>query len=177
LGESAVKFVMKLPFAVTAEIFGFTLALVIQGHAAIPAVATTSGLMLAQAMVPPTGMMDAKHPMPMNERYLRRFPQPIRVGDLINLPVLDLDASTLGYVRQVVRTSGGKIELVVSYSRWWGWFGRLVAVPLEVVGIEGRQLVSLDMPLREYAAAPTWQNEDARPLPADATIKIALARD
>ena len=38
------------------------------------------------------------------------FPQPIRVGDLIGLPVLDNDSSTLGYVRQVVRTPQGKIE-------------------------------------------------------------------
>ena len=172
-----MKFVMKSPLAVTALTFGFTLALATQTHAAMPAAATGAGLMLAQAMVPPTGMMDAEHPMPMNERYLRRFPQPVRVGDLIGLPVLDLNASTLGYVRQVVRTSQGKIELIVSYSRWWGWFGRLVGVPLEMVGIEGRQLVSLDMPLREYAAAPTWQNDDAQPLRADAMIKIALARN
>ena len=172
-----MKFVMKLPLAVTALTFGFILALAIQTHAAMPAAATTSGPMLAQAMVPPTGMMDAEHPMPMNERYLRRFPQPVRVGDLIGLPVLDLNASTLGYVRQIVRTSQGKIEIIVSYSRWWGWFGRLVAVPLEVVGIEGRQMVSLDMPSREYVAAPTWQNDDAQPLPADAMIKIALARN
>ena len=25
----------------------------------------------AQAMIPPTGMMDAQHPMPMKERYLK----------------------------------------------------------------------------------------------------------
>ncbi len=172
-----MKFVIKMPLAVTALTFGFTLALAIQAKAAMPATATTSGLLLAQAMVPPTGMMDKEHPMPMNERYLRRFPQPVRVGDLIGLPVLDLDASTLGYVRQVVRAPQGKIELIVLYSRWWGWFGRPVAVPLEMVGIEGRQLVSLDMPPREYAAAPTWRNDDAQPLPADTMIKIALARN
>ncbi len=40
----------------------------------------------------------------MNEHYLKRFPQPARVGDLIDLPVLDLDSSSLGYVRLVVRT-------------------------------------------------------------------------
>jgi hypothetical protein len=114
--------------------------------------------------------------MPMNERMLRRFPQPVRVGDLIGLPVLDQDASTLGYVRQVVRTPQGNIELIISYSRWWGWFGRWVAVPIEVVGIEGLQLVSLDMPPREYAAAPTWEGHDATILPADAIIRIALAR-
>jgi hypothetical protein len=140
------------------------------------AAANTSPLMLAQAMVPPTGMMDAEHPMPMNERMLKRFPQPVRVGDLIGLPVLNENASTLGHVRQVVRTPHGNIELIVSYSRLWGWFGRPVAVPLEVVGIAGRQLVSLDMDSSEYATAPTWQANGAVALPNDATIRIALAR-
>jgi hypothetical protein len=132
---------------------------------------------IAQAMVPPTGMDDANKPMPMVERMNRRFPQPVRVGDLIGLPVLDDSASTLGYVRQVVRTAEAKIELIVSYSRWFGWFGRPVAVPIEVLGIEGRQLASLDMPRGEYASAPTWQGQNATVLPEDAMIRIALARN
>ena len=134
-------------------------------------------IVLAQAMVPPTGMDDATKPMPMVERMNRRFPQPVRVGDLIGLPVLDDRSSTLGFVRQVVRTAAGKIQLIVSYSRWFGWFGRPVAVPIEVVGIEGRQVTSLDMPRSEYAAAPTWQGRDATTLPDDATIRIALGRN
>jgi hypothetical protein len=113
-------------------------------------------IILAEAMMPPTGMMDAQHPMPMNERYGKRFPQPALVRDVLGLPVLDLNSSTLGYVEQVVRNSAGSIKFIVSYSRWWGWFGRPVAVPLEALGIEGRQLVSLDMPPGEYAAAPTF---------------------
>ena len=128
-------------------------------------------------MVPPTGMIDTEHPTPMNERMLKRFPQPVRVGDLIGLPVLNENASTLGHVRQVVRTPKGNIELIVSFSRFWGWFGRPVAVPIEVVGIEGRQLVSLDMDSDEYATAPTWQGNNATALPNDATIRIALARN
>ena len=139
--------------------------------------ATVSPLVLAQAMIPPTGMEDAAKPMPMDERMARRFPQPVRIGDLIGLPMLDDNASTLGVVRQVVRTPQGKIALIVSYSRWFGWFGHPVAVPLEVVGIEGRQLVSLDMPRSDYAAAPLWQAQDAAVLPDDATIRIALARN
>jgi hypothetical protein len=135
---------------------------------------------MAQAMVPPTGMEDADKPMPLVERMQRRFPQPVRVGDLIGLPMLNSNASTLGYVRQVVRTAAGKIELVVAYNTWFGWFGwftRPVAVPIEVVGIEGRQLASLDMPDSEYAMAPTWQSQHATALPVDATIRIALARN
>ena len=145
-------------------------------EAAASAAANDPPLMLAQAMVPPTGMMDAQHPMPMNERMLKRFPQPVRVRDLIGLPVLNENSSTLGHVRQVVRTPQGNIELIVSYSRFWGWFGRPVAVPIEVVGIAGRQLVSLDMSPDEYANAPTWQRNDATALPNDTTIRIALAR-
>src|SRR5260370_1379511 len=61
-----------------------------EGRAVPQPSATAAAFELAQAMVPRTGMMDAQHPMPMNERYLKRFPHPVRVGDLISLPVLDL---------------------------------------------------------------------------------------
>jgi hypothetical protein len=132
--------------------------------------------LLAQAMVPPTGMNDAQNPMPVDERMNRRFPQPVRVGDLIGLPVLDDNDSTLGFVRQVVSTPQGKVELVVSYSGWFGWFGRPVAVPLAAVAILGRQLASLDMPPGEYAAAPTWQQTAETVLPSDATVRVALGR-
>jgi hypothetical protein len=134
----------------------------------------------AQAMVPPTGMEDASKPMPMLERMNRRFPQPVRVGDLVGLPVLDDSASTLGYVQKVVRSTTGQTELIVSYSKWFGWFGwftRPVAVPIEAAGIEGKQIVSLDMPPSEYATAPTWQGQDSTVLPNDQTIRIALARN
>ena len=145
-----------------------------------PAIATTAlgsrFVVLVQAMIPRTGMMDAQHPMPMNERYLKRFPQTARVGYLVGLPVLDLNSKTLGYVQKVVRTPAGEIKFIVSYSRWFGWFGRPVAVPLEVLGIEGRQLVSLDMSPSEYDAAPTWRDTEGTPLAVDATVRVALSR-
>jgi hypothetical protein len=133
-------------------------------------------IVLAQAMIPRTGMMDQQNPMPMKERYLKRFPQPARVGDLIGMPVLDLNSKTLGSVRRVVRDPAGEIQFIVDYSRWWGWFGRPVAVPLEALGIEGGHLVSLDMQPSEYEAAPTWHDTGATPFPADATVRVALSR-
>jgi hypothetical protein len=149
---------------------------------AVPASGVASPALekLAQAMLPPTGMDDAAHPMPMPARMQRRFPQAVRVGDLIGLPVLDLDASTLGYVRAVTRNAQDKIALIVSYSRWFGWLGWFahpVAVPIEALGIEGRQLVSLDLPPSEYAAAPVWRGGAGTPLSADTEIRIALARN
>ena len=164
-----------------ASAIGLMIVLIAPPHAAMPDIAAPSTaappVVTAQAMIPPTGMDDAAKPMPMQTRMQMRFPQPARVGDLIGLPVLDNSASTLGYVQHVVRAAPDRIELIVSYSRWFGWFGRPVAVPIEVVGIEGRQLVSLDMAPAAYAVAPTWQGQDASALPDDATIRIALARN
>jgi PRC-barrel domain len=136
---------------------------------------------VAQAMIPPTGMgaedqaMAAAH-MAAAERMQRRFPQSVRVGDLIGIPVLDDDDRTLGHVRQVVRGPQGHIELIVDYGGWFGWGARPVAVPIEVVGIFGRQLASLDMPRSEYAAAPTWHDNADTVIPPDASISVALAR-
>jgi hypothetical protein len=155
---------------------GLTLFLLTPTNAAPAALNSTAAIVLAQAMVPPTGMEEKKKPMTPAERMQARFPQAVRVGDLIGLAILDDSSSTLGHVREVVRTGDDKIALIVSYGGLFGWGGRPVAVPIEVVGIQGRELASLDMPRSEYAAAPTWQSADARPLPNDATIKIALAR-
>jgi len=152
------------------------MSLAVPANATTPLPAGTSLVVLAQAMIPRTGMMDAENPMPMKERYLKRFPQPARIGDLIGMPVLDLNSKTLGYVEKVVQTSTGEIEFIVGYRRWWGWFGRPIAVPLEALGIEGGHLVSLDMSPSEYAAAPTWHDTAATPLPVDATIRVALSR-
>jgi hypothetical protein len=136
---------------------------------------------LAQAMIPPTGMGPkdkamAAHDMAETERMQRRFPQAVRVGDLIGLPVLDDDARTLGHVRQVVRTPQGKIKLIVAYGGFLGIGSRLITVPIEVVGIFGRQLASLDMPRRDYASAPTWEDAGDKVVPNDDSVRVALAR-
>ena len=109
-------------------------------------------------------------------KMARRFPQKVRVGDLIGLPVLDDDDVTLGRVQKVVRTPEGKIRLIVSYSKWFGWFGRPVAVPIEVVAILGRQIDSLDMGPKDYEAAPTWSQGQDQTIPDDEIIRIALGR-
>jgi hypothetical protein len=154
-------------------LLGGAAALPLGAHAQQPG---SRFIVLAQAMIPRTGMMDAQNPMPMMERYLRRFPQPARVGDLVGMPLLDLNSKTLGHVQQIVQTTAGEIEFIIGYSRWWGWFGRPVAVPLEALGIEGGHLVSLDMQPSEYDATPTWHETGGTSLPADATVRVAPSR-
>jgi PRC-barrel domain len=136
-------------------------------------------LVLAQQTAAPA-QADASKPAKVDNspeaRMNRRFPQKVRVGDLIGLPVLDDNDVTLGDVQKVVRTPDGKIKLIVAYSRWFGWFGRPVAVPIEVVTILARQLDSVDMEPPEYAKAPTWMPGKDQVIPDNDTIRIALGR-
>src|SRR4051812_38674811 len=104
--------------------------------------------------------------LPQEEKMARRHTQPVRVGDLIGLPVLDDQDSTIGYIRDVVRTPAGKIQLVVPYGRWFGWaawggpldWGRRPgAVPIETVAILGRQLGALALPHDALHNAPPFK--------------------
>lgn len=119
------------------------------------------------------------------ETMRRRYPQPVRVGDLIGLPLLDWEDSTIGYIHQVVRTPAGKIQLVVPYSPWFGWARtvcalgwcrRPVAVPLETVAILARQVDLLDIDRAQLDAAPTFDPARATDIGADETITIAITR-
>ena len=119
---------------------------------------------------------DAEENLSPEEKMRRRFPQPVRVGDLIGLPLLDWDDSTIGYVRHVVRTPEGKIQLIVNQGRLFGWGGRLVQVPIEAVAILARQLDLLDISVEEFRAAPAWSAATTQPIPSDDMIRIAISR-
>jgi hypothetical protein len=110
------------------------------------------------------------------EKMQKRFPQPTRVGDLIGLPLLDDDDRTLGHIRHVVRTQAGKLQLIVTFGGILGWRQRLVAVPIEVVAIAGRQLAALDMTRAEFATAPAWSAPQSITLGPDEVIRVALYR-
>jgi hypothetical protein len=124
----------------------------------------------------PAASQPAPATLTPEQKMQRRYPQPVKVGDLIGLPVLDHKDRTLGYVQSVVRTEAGKIRLVVPYGGFLGWGRRPVAVPIEVVAIAGRQLAALDMTRAEFDAAPAWSDPRSRNLPATETIRIGLYR-
>lgn len=130
-------------------------------------------LVLAAGPASPPKSPDALSP---EEKMRRRYPQPVRVGDLIGLPVLDDDDRTLGRVKSVVRTASGKIQLIVPYGGFLGWRQRLIAVPIEVVAIAGRQLAALDMTRAEFDAVPAWSDPQSQTIPPSELIRIGLYR-
>ena len=110
------------------------------------------------------------------EKMQRRYPQWVKVGDLIGLPVLDDDDRTLGHIRTVVRTANGKIQLIVPFGGFLGWRQRLVAVPIEVVAIAGRQIAALDMTRAEFDAALAWNDPGSQVISPGERIRIGLYR-
>jgi len=110
------------------------------------------------------------------ERMAGRFPQKVRVGDLVGLPLLDFDDRTLGHVREVARTPEGGIVLVVPVGGWFGHGGRPVAVPIEAVAILGRQIALLDIPRADLPQRATWAAKDGAPIAGDEIIRIAITR-
>ena len=117
-----------------------------------------------------------EEPVSPEEKMRRRFPQPVRVGDLIGLPVLDGQDSTIGRIKFVVRTREGKILLIVPYGGVLGLGQRLVPVPIEVVAMLGRQVAALDMPREAFEKAPTWYGSNSQPIGHEEIIRVAITR-
>jgi hypothetical protein len=110
------------------------------------------------------------------EKMKRRYPQPVRVGFLIGLPMLDWQDSTIGFVQDVVRTPEGKIQLVMPYGGWFGRGGRPIAVPIETVAILARQIAVLDIGKDDFDKTPTWNGSGTQAIGRDETIRIAVTR-
>jgi hypothetical protein len=119
---------------------------------------------------------DAWESLSPAERMKRRWPQPVKVGFLIGLPILDYDDSTLGHVRKVVRTADGNIQLIVDYGGWLTWKKKPVAVPIETVAILARQINALEFLPEDFEKAPAWNDPAAQELSGDTTIQIAITR-
>lgn len=162
----------------------YAVAIFLSMFGASPAAATQqTPIVLASAPQAQPQQDGEKARLSPEERMARRFPQPVRVGDLIGMPVLDFDDSIIGYIRQVVRTPQGKIQLIVPYWRWFGWAGpyldryrRPVAVPIETVAILARQVNALEMTREDFDTAPAWAMEQSISLALDEKIRIALGR-
>ena len=110
------------------------------------------------------------------EKMARRFPQPVRVGFLVGLPVIDERNATLGRVRDVVRTPEGKLRLVMPYGGLFGIGGRAIAIPIEAVAMLGHQVAAVDMPRAALELAPTWYGAGDQPLGPDEIIRVGLTR-
>ena len=97
---------------------------------------------------------------------------PVRVADLLDLPIVDESKSTMGRVRGVVRTDDGKVQLLLPLGGLFGFGERLVPIPIENVALSGPRVMVLEVPPDRFQKSATWYGSKSVTLaPAD-TIAI-----
>jgi len=122
-------------------------------------------------MPPPPGMSLA-------ESTAMRFPQPVRVGDLVGRAVLRPVESqdVLGRVRRVVRDQNGRIMVVVEFGGFLGFGGRPIAVPVDAMVLLGQDMEIVAFTPEQLRQFPTFSPTGTTDVPADTIIKVGLAK-
>jgi hypothetical protein len=111
------------------------------------------------------------------EKAARRFPQPVRVGDLIGRQVLEPKEreDVLGRVAAIRRAGDGGLDLIMRHGGVLGIGARLIAVPIEAVGLLGEYVAVLDLTPEELVLLPEAP-EQGQALGPDETIRVGLVR-
>jgi hypothetical protein len=107
-----------------------------------------------------------------------RFPQPVRVGDLVGRDVLRPVESqnVLGHVRQVVRDSSGQIMVVIDFGGFLGFGSRPIAVPVDGMVLLGQDMEVVAFTSQQLRQFPTFSASGRVPIPRDTIIKVGLAK-
>ncbi len=113
----------------------------------------------------------------LSERAARRFPQPVRVGELIGRQVLEpIEAQhVLGYVEAIVRRPDGSENMIVRFGGVLGFGTRLIAVPVEAVALLGEYVAIIDFTPEQLNGFPNAGQADPA-LPPDDVIRVGLAK-
>jgi hypothetical protein len=98
---------------------------------------------------------------------------PVRVADLVDLPIVDENKLIMGRVRAVVRTGEGKVQLLLPLGGLFGFGERLVPIPIESVALTGSQVTVVDMPPHRFQKTATWYGSNSEALAAAETISIS----
>ncbi len=135
------------------------------------------GLLLAGAAAA-RAQQPAPPGMSLAEAAAKRFPQPVRVGDLLGRQVLRPIESqpTLGWVDSVVRQKDGTIDVVVDYGGRFRFLDRPIAVPVDAMVLLGQYMEIVDFTPKQLRRFTTFDKEDAVALPSDSIIRVGLAR-
>ncbi len=140
-----------------------------------------SAAMLAITLLLTANRAMAQEPAPPGaneaEFAARRHPQPVRVGDLIDRPVLQPLESrpVLGHVVGVVRQNDGTLRIVMRMGGWLGFGGRSIAVPADAMVLLGSELEVLDYTPAQLRRFQTYDGTACTGVGRDEFIRLGLA--
>ena len=131
---------------------------------------------LAQSHTP--GGMPPPSGMSLAQSTAMRFPQPVRVGDLLHREVLQPveNQTVLGRVVEVVRDGHGTIEVVVAYGGFLGIGTRPIAVPIDAMVLLGAVMEIVAYTPQQLRHLPTFAAAGTTPVPPDTVVRVGLAK-
>lgn len=134
------------------------------------------GVAHAQSATP--GGMPPPPGMSLAQSAAMRFPQPVRVGDLLGRDVLRPVESqdVLGHVREVVRDSQGQILVVIDFGGFFGFRSRPIAVPVDAMVLLGQDMEVVAFTPNQLGNFPVFLSSGTTRVPDDAVIKVGLAK-
>ena len=135
-----------------------------------------AGAAHAQSNIP--GGMPPPPGMSLEESAAMRFPQPVRVGDLIGREVLRPveNQDVLGRVRRVVRGGDGHIMVVVDFGGFLGFGSRPIAVPVDAMVLLGQDMEIVAFTPKQLQQFPTFSLSNITDVADDTIIKVGLAK-
>lgn len=110
------------------------------------------------------------------ERWRRRFPQPVLVSDLVGRMMLDRDQGVLGWIEAVVREPGGALKIAFARRRLLVFRGATVVVPASVTALLGRFVMILDLDFDQIDRLPALPSTGVTPVDPGSRISMALTR-
>ena len=139
-------------------------------------VVATAGMAHAQSTTP--GGMPPPPGMSLAESAAMRFPQPVRVGDLLGREVLRpvVSQDVLGRVSRLVRDGNGQIMFVVDFGGFLGFGTRPIAVPVDAMVLVGQDLEIVAFTLEQLRQFPTFTPSGTTDVANDTIIKVGLAK-
>jgi hypothetical protein len=114
----------------------------------------------------------------LTEHAAHRFPQPVRVGDLIGREVLKpVEAQpVLGHVASIVRRKDGGLDLIIRFGGVLGIGARPISVPVEAVALMGEFVAVMDFSPEQLAAFATDDGAADSALAANETIRVGIVK-
>jgi hypothetical protein len=122
-------------------------------------------------MPPPPGMSLA-------QSNAMRFPQPVRSGELLHRLIQQpVESQTiLGRVRAVVQNNKSEVFVVMNFGGFYGYGGRLIAVPINAMVLLGTAMEVVAYAPRQLAAFPTFDPAGTAPVPDNSILEVGLAK-
>ena len=132
----------------------------------------------AAAQSPMPGGMPPPPRMSLAGSTAMRFPQPVRVDDLLHRLVLRPVESQniLGRVRAVVRSANGAVMVVMNFGGFYGYGGRPIAVPIDAMVLLGQDMEVVAYTPKQLTGFPTFAAAGTTAVPDSTVLRVGLAK-